>query len=183
MPNGPAALVTGANQGIGLQIANDLVPHGFTVLAGSRHFEKGQTAAKTKASARLPMPCSSILLIMNLLRQRRSVSLRRFGRLDVLIQNAAISNTNKMPGQSVEEYSKTRRPSVVSPDEMRAVWDQLLRCSLRLAGDVAAPACNAGRPHRSKGPVVAQVISLATNCRPLSNRWLTRRKTSWISVR
>jgi NAD(P)-dependent dehydrogenase (short-subunit alcohol dehydrogenase family) len=46
-----------------------------------------------------------------------------FGRLDVLIQNAAISNTNKKPGQSVEEYSKTTRPSVVSLDEMRAVWD------------------------------------------------------------
>ena len=46
MPNKPVALVTGANQGIGLQIAKDLVPHGFTVLVGSRSFEKGQTAAK-----------------------------------------------------------------------------------------------------------------------------------------
>jgi NAD(P)-dependent dehydrogenase (short-subunit alcohol dehydrogenase family) len=46
-----------------------------------------------------------------------------FGRLDVLIQNAAISNTNKKPGQSVEEYAKTTRPSVVSLDEMRTVWD------------------------------------------------------------
>jgi NAD(P)-dependent dehydrogenase (short-subunit alcohol dehydrogenase family) len=46
-----------------------------------------------------------------------------FGRLDVLIQNAAISNTKKQPGRSVEEYSKTTRPSVVSLDEMRAVWN------------------------------------------------------------
>jgi NAD(P)-dependent dehydrogenase (short-subunit alcohol dehydrogenase family) len=44
-------------------------------------------------------------------------------RLDVLIQNAAISNTNKLPGQSVAEYSATTRPSNVSIDEMRAVWD------------------------------------------------------------
>jgi NAD(P)-dependent dehydrogenase (short-subunit alcohol dehydrogenase family) len=43
--------------------------------------------------------------------------------LVVLIQNAAISNTNKKPGQSVEEYSKITRPSVVSLDEMRVVWD------------------------------------------------------------
>ncbi len=41
----------------------------------------------------------------------------------MLIQNAAISNTSKQPGQSVEDYSKTVRPSVVSLDEMRAVWD------------------------------------------------------------
>jgi NAD(P)-dependent dehydrogenase (short-subunit alcohol dehydrogenase family) len=41
----------------------------------------------------------------------------------VLIQNAAISNMNKKPDQSVEEYSKTTRPSVVSLAEMRAVWE------------------------------------------------------------
>ena len=46
-----------------------------------------------------------------------------FGRLDVLIQNAAISNTNRQPGQSVEDYAKTTRPSTVSLDEMRAVWE------------------------------------------------------------
>jgi NAD(P)-dependent dehydrogenase (short-subunit alcohol dehydrogenase family) len=35
MQNQPVALVTGANQGIGLQIAKDLVAHGFKVLVGS----------------------------------------------------------------------------------------------------------------------------------------------------
>ena len=35
MHNKPVALVTGANQGIGLQIAKDLVTHGFTVLVGN----------------------------------------------------------------------------------------------------------------------------------------------------
>ena len=40
------ALVTGANQGIGLQIAKDLVAHGCTVLVGSRSFERGEAAAK-----------------------------------------------------------------------------------------------------------------------------------------
>jgi NAD(P)-dependent dehydrogenase (short-subunit alcohol dehydrogenase family) len=47
MANEPVALVTGANQGIGVQIAKDLVLHGFTVLVGSRNFEKGPTAAKS----------------------------------------------------------------------------------------------------------------------------------------
>jgi hypothetical protein len=47
MPNKPVALVTGANQGIGLQIAKDLGSHGFTVRVGARTFEKGQTAAKS----------------------------------------------------------------------------------------------------------------------------------------
>jgi NAD(P)-dependent dehydrogenase (short-subunit alcohol dehydrogenase family) len=40
------ALVTGANQGIGLQIARDLVARGLTVLVGSRNRERGEAAAK-----------------------------------------------------------------------------------------------------------------------------------------
>ena len=47
MQNKPVALVTGANQGIGLQIAKDLVTHGFTVLVGSRNLERGEAAARS----------------------------------------------------------------------------------------------------------------------------------------
>src|SRR3984893_18099727 len=121
MPNKPVALVTGANQGIGLQIAKDLVPHGFTVLVGSRHFEQGQTAAKS-----IGADAHAVQLDVT---DQKSIAAaaerirKEFGRLDVLIQNAAISNTNKMPSQTVEQYAKTTRPSVVSLEEMRAVWD------------------------------------------------------------
>jgi NAD(P)-dependent dehydrogenase (short-subunit alcohol dehydrogenase family) len=41
MQNNPAALVTGANKGIGLQIAKDLAARGFTELVGSRNLEHG----------------------------------------------------------------------------------------------------------------------------------------------
>jgi NAD(P)-dependent dehydrogenase (short-subunit alcohol dehydrogenase family) len=41
------ALVTGANKGIGLQIAKDLAAHGFTVLLGSRSLQHGEAAAKS----------------------------------------------------------------------------------------------------------------------------------------
>jgi len=121
MQNKPVALVTGANQGIGLQIAKDLVPHGFTILVGARNFEKGQTAAKSVGADAHAVHLDvtdhkSIAAAAERIR-------KEFGRLDVLIQNAAISNMNKKPGQSVEEYSKTTRPSIVSLDEMRAVWD------------------------------------------------------------
>jgi len=46
MPDKRIALVTGGNQGIGLQVAKDLVAHGFTVLIGSRQLDRGEAAAK-----------------------------------------------------------------------------------------------------------------------------------------
>ena len=121
MPNKPIALVTGANQGIGLQIAKDLVAHGYIVLVGSRNFERGLAAAgevgpdahAVQLDVTDPASIAAAAEFIG----------SRFGRLDVLIQNAAISNTSKQPGQLVEEYARSVRPGNVSLDEMRAVWE------------------------------------------------------------
>jgi len=121
MQDKPVALVTGANQGIGLQIAKDLVGHGFTVLVGSRNFDNGEAAARAIGpdAHALQLDVTDQASIVAAAQRLRD----EFGRLDVLVQNAAIAQTNKLPGQSVEDYAKTTRPSVVSLDEMRAVWE------------------------------------------------------------
>ena len=46
MPNKRVALVTGANQGVGFQVAKELVGNGLTVLVGSRNVGRGEAAAK-----------------------------------------------------------------------------------------------------------------------------------------
>jgi NAD(P)-dependent dehydrogenase (short-subunit alcohol dehydrogenase family) len=121
MQNKPVALVTGANQGIGLQIAKDLVAHGFTVLVGSRDLERGEAAATEVGpnAWALQLDVTDRASISAAADRVRS----EFGRLDVLIQNAAISNTSLRPGTSIEEHARATRPSNVSLDEMRAVWD------------------------------------------------------------
>jgi NAD(P)-dependent dehydrogenase (short-subunit alcohol dehydrogenase family) len=120
------ALVTGANQGIGLQIAKDLASQGFTVLVGSRNLERGEAAAKSITSNTIDGDAHALQLDVT---DQASIAAaadrirNKFGRLDVLINNAAISNTGLQPGMTIEEYSKSTRPSNVSMDEMRAVWE------------------------------------------------------------
>ena len=121
MHDRPTALVTGANQGIGLQIAKDLAGHGFTLLVGSRDRARGEAAAAEIGRQAYPLQLdvtdqASIDAAAAYVRQA-------FGRLDLLVQNAAISNTSKRPGQSIEDHARTTKPSTVSIDEMRAVWD------------------------------------------------------------
>jgi NAD(P)-dependent dehydrogenase (short-subunit alcohol dehydrogenase family) len=117
----PVVLVTGADQGIGLQIAKDLVGHGFTVLVGSRDVAKGEAAAQEVGPDAHALQLdvtdqTSITAAATRVREE-------FGRLDVLIQNAAISHTGRREGATVEEHAAATRASNVSIDEMRAVWD------------------------------------------------------------
>jgi NAD(P)-dependent dehydrogenase (short-subunit alcohol dehydrogenase family) len=114
------ALVTGANQGVGFQVAKELAANGVTVLLGSRNFERGEAAARQIAPG-----ASAIQLDVT---DRVSIAVaagrirEEFGRLDLLINNAAISNTRKgnMP---LQEYAKIALASNASLDEVRAVWE------------------------------------------------------------
>jgi len=115
------ALVTGANQGIGLQIAKELAAKELTVLVGSRNLARGEEAARTLGgdARALQLDVTDRVSIAAAAKRIRE----ELGRLDVLVNNAAISNTSKLPGMSVADYAKLTRPSNVSLDEVRAIWD------------------------------------------------------------
>ncbi len=114
------ALITGANQGVGRQVARELVANGLTVLVGSRNFERGEAATKEIGPGAIALQLdvtdrASIAAATERVR-------KEFGRLDLLVQNAAISNTRK-GSLPVQEYLKISRASNASLDEVRAVWD------------------------------------------------------------
>ena len=120
MPDNRIALVTGANQGVGLQVAKELVANGVTVLVGSRHFERGEAAAREigAGAIALQLDVTDRVSIADAAERVR----KEFGRLDLLVQNAAVSNTRK-GNLSPQEYAQISRASNVSLDEVRTVWE------------------------------------------------------------
>ncbi len=116
------ALVTGANQGVGLQVAKELVAHGLAVLVGSRSLERGEAAAKEigPGAVALQLDVTDRASIAAAAERIRG----EFGRLDLLVNNAAISNTRKQQlGLSLQDYAQMSLASNASLDEIRAVWE------------------------------------------------------------
>ncbi|RYG62563.1 SDR family NAD(P)-dependent oxidoreductase, partial [bacterium] len=86
------ALVTGANKGIGFEIARGLGRAGHTVLVGARDRGNGERAAETLQgegfdARAIELDLSDEATIVAAAAQIES----EFGRLDVLVNNAGIS--------------------------------------------------------------------------------------------
>jgi len=119
MHNQLVALVTGANKGIGLQIAKDLAARGLTVLIGSRDLARGEAAAKSVTGARaLQLDVTDAASIQAAAERIH----KELGRLDVLVNNAGIAHVGgwDLP---FEEMIRTRRPSNAALSEVRAVFE------------------------------------------------------------
>lgn len=114
------ALITGANQGVGLQVAKELAADGVTVLIGARDFRKGEAAAKEIGKRAVPMQLdvTDQASIDNAAARIRS----ELGRLDLLVNNAAISRSTRNE-IALEDYMAHYGTSNISIDEVRKIWE------------------------------------------------------------
>ncbi|RLQ85306.1 SDR family oxidoreductase [Notoacmeibacter ruber] len=113
------ALVTGANKGIGLQIAKELAAKGLTVLVGARDLAKGDAAV-----SEIDGNAHAIQIDVTDQGSIQAAATRireEFGRLDILMNNAGISRAD--PTQPFEEAVKTNLLTDASIDEVRTVFE------------------------------------------------------------
>src|SRR5919107_3332315 len=120
MQDKPVALVTGANKGIGLQIAKDLAAHGLTVLVGSRKLENGETAAKSVGEDAYAVQLD--VTDQDSIDAAAERIQSEFGRLDVLVNNAGISHASK-PGTPFEQIILSNSLTTAPLEDVRKVWE------------------------------------------------------------
>lgn len=101
------ALITGANKGIGFEVARQLSQKGIKVLLGSRDEERGKKAVEQLISENFPVSLIQID-VTNQLTIDKAVEevTKQYGRLDILINNSSV-------------YLKESRPSELSLDILR----------------------------------------------------------------
>src|SRR5262245_57941204 len=92
-------LITGANRGLGFEVARQLVAAGHQVWIGARDDARGEQAADTIGArfVRLDVTDDSSV----------AAAAERVGKLDVLINNAGISGGRISPDEATAEHMRT----------------------------------------------------------------------------
>jgi NAD(P)-dependent dehydrogenase (short-subunit alcohol dehydrogenase family) len=115
------ALITGANKGIGLETARQLGKLGITVLVGSRDLGRGEQAAEVLRGVGVDARAMKLDVTSEADRVAAAEFIRReFGRLDILINNAAVNldqgagyETSTTPVQTMRDTFETNVFAVI----------------------------------------------------------------------
>ena len=108
------ALITGANKGIGLEIARQLGHQGITVVLGSRDPQKGQAAADTLKSEGIDAHTVKLEVTDAADRDALPGLLQsQFGRLDILVNNAGVMLESE--GITPETLARTYDANAIAP--------------------------------------------------------------------
>ena len=114
-PTDAIALETGANKGIGYEVARGIAKAGYVVLLGARNPTTGREAADSVRNERLDVRFVELDLTR---RETISAAAGRieaeFGKLDVLINNAGIAVNSVNPGFTATDLNAHRGHQTVA---------------------------------------------------------------------
>jgi NAD(P)-dependent dehydrogenase (short-subunit alcohol dehydrogenase family) len=170
------ALVTGANRGIGLEIARQLARHGLTVVIGARDAKSGEAAAAELGGTVAAEPLD-VTDAAGVERAVRAIG-DRFGRLDVLVNNAGIliDEGKAASTVSLDVVAKTletnllgawRLSQAVIPDMRRGGYGRIVNVSSAMGTLDDLERSGGGSPayRLSKAALDALTILLASELR------------------
>ena len=114
---GKVAVVTGASRGLGQAFASALAEAGADVVITSRHAaELEGTAAAVRALGRQVLAIEADATSETAVTAMVAKTIARFGRIDVLVNNAACERANLPPEQTtMESWSSVMRTNVDGP--------------------------------------------------------------------
>ena len=109
---GKIALITGANKGIGYEVARQLGAQGITVLLAARNPQLGEVAAAKLKAAGADAHFIELDVTVSETITRAAETIRKtYGKIDILINNAGITARDDGP------------PSVTNPAAIRRILD------------------------------------------------------------
>ena len=122
------ALITGANKGLGLEIARQLGKQGITVVLGSRDLGRGETAAQSLKTDGIDA-YSVKLEVTNAddIAALPAYLGAQFGRLDILVNNAGVIAEHE--GVTPEVLRQTYEANIIAPFALTQALLPLLKAS------------------------------------------------------
>jgi NAD(P)-dependent dehydrogenase (short-subunit alcohol dehydrogenase family) len=122
------ALVTGANKGLGLEIARQLAQHGITVVLGARDLAKAEAAAASLKSAGETHAVKIDVTNAADIAALPAYFKQHFGQLDILINNAGV-NLDFEGELTGDTLRRTYEANVIGPFEVARALLPLLKAS------------------------------------------------------
>ncbi|MGG1517799.1 SDR family oxidoreductase [Paenibacillus oryzisoli] len=102
------ALITGGNRGLGIETARQLGSLGYTVLLGARNQEKGAEAAAKLQAQEIDAHCIELdVTDQATIDAAAGLITTKYGKLDVLINNAGIGVMHKFTELSVADLKRS----------------------------------------------------------------------------
>ena len=109
--NGKIALVTGVSSGIGAATARALAAAGVKVVAGARRVDRLQELAASADGEVVPLELD--VADQRSVREAVGTAVDRFGRLDVVVNNAGVMSSGPIVGADTAEWDRMVRTNLL----------------------------------------------------------------------